>query len=86
MGDRLIYAGLLSTSFHALLMPLFLLIRFLDNHQVLCGKRNLNPRLIRTHISAMIDDSNECQSLRVTVSMTNSKGKPSRILPLKNDK
>ena len=86
MGDRLMCASLLSTNFHALHMPLLLLICFLDNCQVLCGKRNLNPSLIRVHISGAINDSNKCHSLRATVSMTNSKGKPSCIFPLKNDK
>ena len=86
MGDRLMCASLLSTNYHALHMPLLLLIHFLDNHQVLCRKRNLNPHLVRAHISGAINDSNKCHSLQATVSMTNSKGKPSCILPLKNDK
>ena len=79
-------AGLLSMSFHTLRMPLLLLIHFLDNPQVLRRKVNFNSRLIRPRTSDAINDPDKCHSLRVMVSMANLKGKPSHILPFKDNK
>jgi hypothetical protein len=79
-------ASLLSTSFHALRMPLLLHLRFLDNGQVFCRKSNLNPGLIGLHISGTINDRNKCHGSRATIGLANSKGEPSRVLPLDDDK
>ena len=78
--------SLLSTSFHTLCMPFLFLLCFLDNPQVLQRKVNFNSCLMRLHTSNTINVPNMCHSLRATVSMANSKGKPFCILPFEDNK
>ena len=86
IDDKLMHASLLSTSFHTLHMSFLLLLCFLDNPQVLRRKVNFNFHLIGLHTSDAIIDPNTCHSLQATVSMANSKGKPSHILPFEDNK